>query len=106
MYKSFTYTINCNMIERENRKERMDVQDRKAGKVKGIDVSNNNGSINWSKVKKDGYQFAYIKASEGTNFNDTLFDSNVKKAKASGIHTGAYHFGRPSGSPDDGDEDA
>lgn len=84
----------------------MDVQNRSAGKVKGIDVSNNNGSIDWSKVKKDGYQFAYIKASEGTNFKDTLFGSNVEKAKKAGIHTGAYHFGRPSGSPDDGEEEA
>jgi GH25 family lysozyme M1 (1,4-beta-N-acetylmuramidase) len=82
------------------------MQGRSAGKVTGIDVSNNNGSINWEKVKKAGYKFAYIKASEGTNFKDTLFVSNVQKAKEAGIKTGAYHFARPSGSVEDGKEEA
>jgi lysozyme len=57
------------------------VQGRSAGKVKGIDVSNNNGAIEWSEVDKAGYKFAYIKATEGTNFKDTLFVSNIQKAK-------------------------
>ena len=32
----------------------------------GIDVSSYQGNINWSSVKANGIQFAYIKATEGT----------------------------------------
>ena len=34
----------------------------------GCDVSNwQGGSLNWAKLKSDGVQFAYIKATEGTS---------------------------------------
>jgi GH25 family lysozyme M1 (1,4-beta-N-acetylmuramidase) len=33
---------------------------------KGIDVSSHQTSVNWSQVKSNGVQFAYIKATEGT----------------------------------------
>lgn len=77
-----------------------------AGKVKGIDVSHHNGTINWTKVKTAGYQFAYIKATESTNFIDSNFQTNVKNAKAVGLKTGAYHFARPNGSASDGTAEA
>jgi len=31
----------------------------------GLDVSHHNGDIDWEKVKKAGFQFAFIKATEG-----------------------------------------
>ena len=34
---------------------------------KGIDVSSNQGSINWKNVADKGISFAYIKATEGTS---------------------------------------
>lgn len=60
----------------------------------GIDVSHNNGSIDWNKVKNDpqGIQFTYVKATQGVDFVDPKFAANVTGAKAAGIKWGAYHF--------------
>jgi GH25 family lysozyme M1 (1,4-beta-N-acetylmuramidase) len=82
------------------------MQTMSAGKVKGIDVSHHNGAINWAKVKQAGYQFVYCKATESTNFTDNKFLTNAKGAKAAGLHVGAYHFARPSGSVADGTAEA
>ena len=60
----------------------------------GIDVSMNNGSIDWNKVVQDPQKirFAYIKATEGTTYVDPTFDENRKGATAAGLKNGAYHF--------------
>lgn len=62
------------------------------GEVMGIDVSSHQGTIEWSKVKADGFSFAYIKATEGSGYTDPEFARNWKEARASGITTGAYHY--------------
>lgn len=62
--------------------------------VRGIDVSSHNGDIDFSKVRADGYEFAFIKASEGSDFKDKNFRTNYAKARKAGIKTGAYHFFR------------
>ncbi|GAA2292284.1 lysozyme [Glycomyces scopariae] len=64
----------------------------------GIDVSNYQGSINWTSVKNSGIQFAYIKATEGTTFRDARFNTNYPAAHAAGVIRGAYHFARPNSS--------
>jgi lysozyme len=62
-------------------------------KVKGLDVSNHQGEIDWSKVASTGtYKFVYIKATEGHDFTDDFFKSNWHRAKAEGLYVGAYHF--------------
>lgn len=66
--------------------------DLKKYQVRGIDVSNHQGVINWDKVKEQGYEFAFIKATEGMDFKDAFFDDNWKNTKAVGISRGAYHF--------------
>src|SRR5262249_22791906 len=68
----------------------------KAGKsLKGIDVSNYQGKIDWQAVKKSGVVFAFAKATEGVDFVDKSFAANFKAMKAAGIIRGAYHFARP-----------
>ncbi len=62
--------------------------------VRGIDVSSHNGNIDFSKVRADGYEFVFIKASEGSDFRDKNFQTNYTKARKGGIKTGAYHFFR------------
>lgn len=62
----------------------------------GIDVSNNNGFIDWSQVAASGVQFAIAKITEGTNFRDGWFSSFWPAMKANGLRRGAYHFARPS----------
>jgi lysozyme len=61
----------------------------------GIDVSGNNGTINWRKVKNTHIDFAYIKATEGGTFKDSAFARNWSGATSAGIKHGAYHFFRP-----------
>ena len=61
----------------------------------GIDVSQWNGAINWSKVKADGITFAIIRCGYGSNFesqDDTTFLTNVKGAQAAGIKIGVYLY--------------
>ncbi|UCM87884.1 lysozyme [Streptomyces marincola] len=63
--------------------------------VQGIDVSHWQGSINWTSVRNAGIQFAWMKATEGTNFKDSRFNTNYPAAHAAGVIRGAYHFARP-----------
>src|SRR5437867_1330928 len=60
--------------------------------LRGIDVSHYQGAINWDDVASGGISFAYIKATEGTNFVDPLFAQNWAGAEAAGLRRGAYHF--------------
>ncbi len=62
--------------------------------VRGIDVSAHNGDIDFNAVHKDGIDFVFIKASEGTDFKDKNFATNYHNAKRAGMKTGAYHFFR------------
>lgn len=64
----------------------------------GIDVSNWQGSINWTSVKNAGIDFAYIKATEGTTYKDPRFNTNYPAAYHAGVIRGAYHFARPGSS--------
>jgi lysozyme len=72
--------------------------------VYGIDISNHQGVIDWSKVKSwDGnpIQFVYIKATEGATFQDKSYTKNVTGAKANNYKIGSYHYFRTSSSPKD-----
>lgn len=64
--------------------------------VRGIDVSRYQAQIDWSRVADTGLDFAFVKASEGGDFQDELFAANWKHLAGSGIRRGAYHFYRPS----------
>jgi lysozyme len=60
--------------------------------VRGIDVSHHQGPIDWKKVAASGVRFAFIKATEGADYQDERFHENVDGARAAGIPCGAYHF--------------
>lgn len=59
---------------------------------RGIDVSHHQGDIDWDKVAADDVTFAYMKASEGSDFRDSAFERNWRGARAAGLAWGAYHF--------------
>ncbi|WRS28278.1 GH25 family lysozyme [Oscillospiraceae bacterium MB08-C2-2] len=59
--------------------------------IKGIDVSEYQGSINWDQVKENGINFALIRASVGTT-SDKTFRQNAKNAHQAGVLVGAYHY--------------
>ncbi|MEK7389718.1 MAG: GH25 family lysozyme [Elusimicrobiota bacterium] len=61
-------------------------------RVRGIDVSHHQGEIDWQAVAKEGYRFVYIKATEGGDFKDSVFQRNWAEAKLNGLAVGAYHF--------------
>ncbi len=60
--------------------------------VHGIDVSRYQGDIDWQAARRDGVQFAWIKATEGGDYLDSAFYRNWFAAKAAGVPRGAYHF--------------
>lgn len=60
----------------------------------GIDVSNNNGSIDWNKAKTSNVEIVLIKATESNWFKDKYLKANYNGAKANGIKVGIYHFFR------------
>jgi len=66
-----------------------------SAKCRGIDVSNNNGSVTWSSVYDAGIRFAICKATEGNYFQDGYYHSNMQHAKNNNIIIGGYHFARP-----------
>lgn len=68
--------------------------------INGIDVSKHNGTIDWSKVKAAGYDFAMIRlgwagyagpivANGGL---DPMFEANIKGAQAAGVDVGVYVY--------------
>lgn len=61
-------------------------------KEKGIDVSKWNGTINWSKVKSSGIDYAIIRAGYGTDTIDPMFKSNIEGAIKAGVKVGVYWF--------------
>jgi GH25 family lysozyme M1 (1,4-beta-N-acetylmuramidase) len=62
----------------------------------GVDVSHWQGTIAWSQVDNAGIQFAFMKATEGTNYTDSMLARNWAATQQVGIYRGAYHFARPS----------
>jgi lysozyme len=66
----------------------------RAGMVKGIDVSAENGVIDWAQVKKGGYGWAYAMASDGLE-PDAKFADNWKGMKTAGVVRGAYQYFYP-----------
>lgn len=63
--------------------------------VQGIDISRYQGDINWEVLsKEDHVQFAFIKATEGSTYQDDLFTQNWEEAEKAGVFVGAYHFFR------------
>lgn len=66
--------------------------------LQGIDVSHHQEKIDWEAVvKKNDLQFAFVKATEGSDFEDSLFYANWEQLQKIGIRRGAYHYFRPYG---------
>ncbi|MDX1102449.1 glycosyl hydrolase [Sinorhizobium medicae] len=60
--------------------------------VHGVDVSRWQGDINWAKLRSQGANFAYIKATDGGDHLDPMFKKNWRRANEAGLKRGAYHF--------------
>ena len=64
--------------------------------ISGIDLSDKNGSADWTLFGNGDVNFVYIKATEAIDSVDTLYTANVEKARQYGIPAGAYHWLHPS----------
>lgn len=60
--------------------------------IRGIDVSNHQGRIDWKKVSESSVRFAYLKATEGGDWVDRSFRINWEESKKTNLRIGAYHF--------------
>lgn len=65
--------------------------------LRGIDVSEHQGEIDWEAVAADGIDFAIIRAgyrgySEGGLFEDAYFSDNMEGAIKAGLDVGVYFF--------------
>ncbi|MDP3898098.1 MAG: GH25 family lysozyme [Mesorhizobium sp.] len=60
--------------------------------VHGVDVSRWQGDIDWQKLRGQGANFVYIKATDGGDHLDPMFRKNWREANAAGLKRGAYHF--------------
>lgn len=63
----------------------------------GIDVSYHNGTINWTKAKADGVEYAFLRAGyrgygNGSLQEDPKFKTYAAEAAAAGIQLGVYYF--------------
>lgn len=67
-----------------------------ASPAKGHDVSSHQKNVNWSSAKAKGATFAYIKATESTNYRNPYFGQQYNGARKAGIVRGAYHFALPN----------
>lgn len=61
-------------------------------KLKGIDVSEWQGRINFNEVKAAGIDFVIIRSGYGTGGKDSKLDENVKGCEAAGLPYGFYHY--------------
>jgi GH25 family lysozyme M1 (1,4-beta-N-acetylmuramidase) len=64
--------------------------------VYGLDVSAFQGAVNWSAVKSEGAQFAYIKATEGSYYVNSEFTQQYNGSYNAGLIRGVYAFGIPN----------
>lgn len=65
--------------------------------MKGIDIShyqNEAGSVDLKAAKAAGYQFCFVKCTEGTTYRDRFYEENKKAARKADMVFGAYHFAR------------
>lgn len=58
----------------------------------GIDVSENNGYIDWESVKNAGYEFAIIRLGWGHSHLDESFYDNINGAIDAGLKVGVYYY--------------
>ncbi|EFL28765.1 lysozyme M1 (1,4-beta-N-acetylmuramidase M1) [Streptomyces himastatinicus ATCC 53653] len=67
-----------------------------AATVEGVDVSNHQGSVNWTSLWNKNVRFAYVKATESTTYKNPAFSSQYNGAFKKGMIRGAYHFALPN----------
>ncbi len=71
---------------------KLNIPDPERYPVNGVDVSRYQGNIDWDVIASQDITFAFIKATEGSSYQDPCFVYNWQASQESGIYVGAYHF--------------
>jgi len=103
-YLGFKTNKNVNTLSKEERKiadiRIYEVLSKHTDKVFGFDVSQYQGTINWSEINKieDTFKlhFVFVRATAGKDKVDNTFKENWKQAKKHQFIRGAYHYYRPN----------
>lgn len=71
--------------------------------IRGIDVSHYQSDVDWPMINRlntgsSKIDFVYIKATEGSDWQDEFFMKNWVQLRQSGIVRGAYHYYKPRSS--------
>lgn len=69
--------------------------------VRGIDVSEFQGTIDWAAVDPATVRFAIVRATKGRSYVDPSYATNVAGATANGFVVGAYHRAKPDAASGD-----
>ncbi|MET9360632.1 lysozyme [Streptomyces sp. NPDC006632] len=70
-------------------------RDTRAIQTEGVDTSSHNGNVAWSTLWNTGVKWAYVKATEGTYYNNPSFPQQYNGSYDVGMIRGAYHFATP-----------
>ncbi len=66
------------------------------GEPRGLDVSSYQGNVRWERVKAHGASFAYVKATQSTDYVNPYFSQQYNGAYDAGLVRGAYTFATPN----------
>jgi lysozyme len=58
----------------------------------GVDVSHHQPVLNWAQMRREGIEYAIIKATEGSAFKDPDFGVHTAGASGAGMLVAAYHY--------------
>ena len=58
----------------------------------GVDISTYQADVSMEALKEQDIRFVYIKATEGSIYQDDMFEANWENAEKAGLPAGAYHF--------------
>jgi GH25 family lysozyme M1 (1,4-beta-N-acetylmuramidase) len=64
--------------------------------VYGMDVSSYQGDVDWATAWNNGARFAYVKATESTDYTNPYFAQQYNGSYDVGMIRGAYHFATPN----------
>lgn len=60
--------------------------------LKGIDLSHNNGHVDFHALKNAGMDFCFLKASQGSGFTDPMFARDKEAAQSACLLVSPYHY--------------
>lgn len=69
--------------------------------LKGVDLSNWQGNVDFNKIEDSGYDVVILKATEGTSYIDVTLEMNYSKALKTNLKIGMYHFMSEKANPKD-----